>query len=235
MYVITADQIGSRADIDRSEAMRLELQAEFGDRLALPVDQTAGDEVQAITADPATALELILALHRAERWSIGLGIGDVREPLPDAVRKAAGPAFVAAREAVDAGKRADGRFALRAADDRRGLLDAAQVEALIRILLLLRDRRTPQGWEAVDLVRDGRTQKDAARLLGISDAAVSQRLRAAQWNADGDAGPALVRLLADLDGLVGRGPDDDTAARAATGSHDGDAPHSDAMLDGRDR
>ena len=38
MYVITADQIGSRADIDRSEAMRRELQAGFGDRLVLPVE-----------------------------------------------------------------------------------------------------------------------------------------------------------------------------------------------------
>ncbi|KZE92605.1 hypothetical protein AVP42_02290 [Agromyces sp. NDB4Y10] len=222
MFVITADQIGSRADIDRSAAMQEELQAEYGDRLALPVDQTAGDEVQAITADPGTALDLVLALHRAERWSIGLGVGDVREPLPDAVRKAAGPAFIAAREAVDAAKRADARFALRAADDRPGTLDAAQVEALVRLLLLLRDRRTPQGWEAVDLVRDGRTQKDAARLLGISDAAVSQRLRAAQWNADGDALPALVRLLAELDR---RGAE-------ADGDGDGDAPLAEVRHDG---
>jgi hypothetical protein len=160
----------------------------------------------------------VLALHRAGRWSIGVGVGDVREPLPDAVRKAAGPAFVAAREAVDAAKRTDARFALRAADDRGGLLDPSHVEALVRLLLLVRERRTPQGWEAVDLVRDGRSQKDAARILGISDAAVSQRLRAAQWNADGDATPALVRLLGDLDVAAPRdapGPDpsDDGARR----------------------
>jgi hypothetical protein len=218
MYVITADQIGSRADIDRSDAMRRELQAGFGERLELPVDQTAGDEVQAITADPVTALDLVLALHRAGRWSIGLGVGEVREPLPDAVRKAAGPAFVAAREAVDAAKRTDARFALRAAEGHGGMLDPAHVEALVRLLLLLRERRTPQGWEAVDLVRDGRTQKDAARILGISDAAVSQRLRAAHWNADGEAAPALVRLLGELDVAADRdapGPDrsDDGAGR----------------------
>jgi hypothetical protein len=218
MYVITADQIGSRADIDRSDAMRRELQGAYGAQLALPVDQTAGDEVQAITADPVTALDLVLALHRAGRWSIGLGVGDVREPLPDAVRKAAGPAFVAAREAVDAAKRTDARFALRAAEDRGRLLEPSHVEALVRLLLLLRDRRTPQGWEAVDLVSDGRTQKDAARVLGISDAAVSQRLRAAQWNADGDATPALVRLLGELDGGARRDapdadPSDDGAHR----------------------
>lgn len=218
MYVITADQIGSRSDIDRSDAMRRELQDGYGERLALPVDQTAGDEVQAITADAETALDLVLALHRAGRWSIGVGVGDVREPLPDAVRKAAGPAFVAAREAVDAAKRTDARFALRAAEGRGGLLDPSHVEALVRLLLLLRERRTPQGWEAVDLVRDGRSQKDAARILGISDAAVSQRLRAAQWNADGDAAPALVRLLDELDVAPPRDapapePSDDGARR----------------------
>lgn len=226
MYVITADQIGSRVDIDRSETMQRELQAAFGERLVLPVDQTAGDEVQAITADPVTALDLVLALHRAGRWSIGVGVGDVREPLPDAARKAAGPAFIAARDAVDAAKRADARFALRAADDRRGLLDPAHVEALVRLLLLLRDRRTPQGWEAVDLVRDGRTQKDAARLLGISDAAVSQRLRAAQWNADGDAAPALARLLGDLDR---------SGAGDASSDATDDAPGSERSHDGADR
>ncbi|MGR0220537.1 DNA-binding protein [Agromyces sp. ZXT2-6] len=226
MYVITADQIGSRADIDRSDSMRHELQAGFGDRLALPVDQTAGDEVQAITADPATALDLVLALHRAGRWSIGLGVGDVREPLPDAVRKAAGPAFVAARDAVEAAKRADARFALRAAEGDHGTLEPAHVESLVRLLLLLRDRRTPHGWEAVDLVRDGRTQKDAARILGISDAAVSQRLRAAQWNADGDAAPALIRLLGELD-VAGRIPTGDPAG--------GDAPGRDRSDDGAGR
>lgn len=216
MFVITADQIGSRVDIDRSAAMQQELQSAYGAELVLPVDQTAGDEVQALTADAATALDLVLDLHRAARWSIGLGIGEIREPLPDAVRKAAGPAFLAAREAVDAAKRTDSRFALRAADDRRGVLEPADVEALVRLLLLLRDRRTPHGWEAVDLVRDGRTQKDAARELGISDAAVSQRLRAAQWTADGDAVPAMVRLLIDLDGATDPARHDDR--------HAGDAP-----------
>jgi hypothetical protein len=47
---------------------------------------------------------------------------------------------------------------------------------------------------------------------------VSQRLRAAHWNADGDAAPALVRLLGDLD-VASRGdapgadPSDDGAHR----------------------
>ncbi|WP_400993250.1 DNA-binding protein [Agromyces sp. GXQ0307] len=210
MFVITADQVGSRADVDRSSTMQQELQDRFDDRLLLPVDQTAGDELQALTDQAATAVDLVLHLARDGHWSIGLGIGDVREPLPDAVRKATGGAFFAAREAVEAAKRADGRFALRTDGDDVGLLPAREVEAVFRLLLLLRDRRTPQGWEAVDLVRSGRSQKHAAELLGISDAAISQRLRAAMWSADDDAQPAIVRLIASLDrrDAAHDGPDD---------------------------
>ncbi|WP_240898295.1 SatD family protein [Agromyces luteolus] len=200
MYVVTADQIGSRTDVDRSAAMQRELQGRFGELLRLPVDQTAGDELQVLTDDAATATDLVLHLARDGHWSIGLGVGGVREPLPDAVRKATGGAFFAAREAVDAAKRAEARFALRTDGADTGLLPAGEVEAIVRLLLLLRDRRTPQGWEAVDLVRSGRSQKHAAELLGISDAAVSQRLRTAMWSADDEARPAIVRLIASLDG-----------------------------------
>jgi hypothetical protein len=236
MFVVTADQVGSRTDIDRSAAMQRELQERFGRRLRLPLDQTAGDELQALTDDPATALDLVLAFGRDGHWSIGLGVGDVRLPLPDAVRKAAGGAFIAAREAVEAAKRADGRFALRAATPPASAADAAaqapaqaadshtatptltapELEPLIRLLLLVRDRRSPQGWEAIDLVRDGHSQKNAASILGISDAAVSQRLKAAVWSVDDEARPGLVRLLAELD----------RATDAARGT--GDAAPSDA-------
>ncbi|GAA2046326.1 hypothetical protein GCM10009819_37720 [Agromyces tropicus] len=199
MYVVTADQVDSRTDVDRSEAMRDHLQERFGDVLRLPVDQTAGDELQLLTADAEAAVDVILELARDGHWSIGLGVGEVREPLPDAVRKATGEAFFAAREAVEAAKRADARFALRAPSSDAVPVPPDDVEAIARLLLLLRDRRTAQGWEAVDLVRDGRSQKDAAERLGISDAAVSQRLRTAMWSADADARPALVRLVAMLD------------------------------------
>jgi hypothetical protein len=219
MFVVTADQVGSRTDIDRSAAMQRDMQERFGRRLRLPLDQTAGDELQALTDDPGTALDLVLAFGRDGHWSVGLGVGDVRMPLPDAVRKAAGGAFIAAREAVEAAKRADGRFALRAAapparaadatapataqapaaQATTPVLTAPELEPLIRLLLLVRDRRSPQGWEAIDLVRDGHSQKHAAAILGISDAAVSQRLKAAVWSVDDEARPGLVRLLAELD------------------------------------
>jgi hypothetical protein len=223
VFVITADQVGSRTDIDRSAAMQVELQRRFGERLRLPVDQTAGDELQALTEHADAALDLVLALGRDGHWSTGLGVGTVRTPLPEAVRKAAGGAFIAAREAVDAAKRADGRFALRAAidpatDAAAPALEPAELEPLVRLLLLVRDRRSPQGWEAIDLVREVGSQKRAAETLGISDAAVSQRLKAAVSSIDDEARPGLVRLLAGLDLAA----DPARARRAPSGNTPGD-------------
>lgn len=202
MFVLTADQVGSRVDVDRSGSVQAALNERFGPSLLLPADQTAGDEVQALTRDARTALDLVLHLARDGHWSVGLGVGEVRMPLPDAVRKATGPAFIAARDAVEAAKRADGRFALRTDPDapagRRRSAD--DVEALIRLLLVVRERRSPAGWEVADLVAGGRPQKHAAAVLGISDAAVSQRLKSGMWAVDEAARPALVRLLEELDG-----------------------------------
>ncbi|WP_187432422.1 DNA-binding protein [Agromyces mariniharenae] len=196
MFVITADQVASRRDADRTGALVEALAERYADQLVLPADQTAGDEIQLVTRSASTALAVVLDATRTGRWSVGLGVGGIRMPLPDAARKASGSAFIAAREAVGAAKRADGRFALRAAGDPQA---AADLEALVRLLLLLRERRTEPGWEVVELMRTGHQQKEAAAILDVSAAAVSARLKAAMWRAEEDARPVLERLLAELD------------------------------------
>ena len=198
MFVITADQVGSRRDTDRTGDLVEQLTGAYGPSLALPADQTAGDEIQLLTGSAEATLGIVLDTTRTGWWSVGLGVGSIRMPLPDAVRKATGPAFIAAREAVDAAKRADGRFALRAGStELEGA--AADAEALIRLLVLLRDRRSDHGWEVVELMRTGHQQKEAAAILDVSAAAVSARLKAAMWRAEEDARPALVRVLERLD------------------------------------
>ncbi|WP_395243405.1 DNA-binding protein [Agromyces sp. MMS24-K17] len=198
MFVITADQVGSRHGDDLAADLIALLTAAHGDDLLLPPDQTAGDEVQLLTDSADAALGLALAATRTGDWSVGIGVGDIRMPLPDAVRKAGGPAFIAARDAVEAAKKADGRIALRAGRPEAAD-EAARVESLLRLLVLLRDRRSDPGWEVVDLVADGRPQKAAAARLAITPAAVSARLKAAQWRAEQDARPAVAHLLAALD------------------------------------
>lgn len=206
MFVITADQIGSRTDRDRAGEMIAELVAAFGPAFTLPPDQTAGDEIQLLLPDAGTTLAAVLALHRSGHWSIGLGIGDLRTPLAETTRQASGGAFVAARAAVTRAKKTEARFSLEvdpavelASGRTAPLLDAEGVEALITTLLLLRQRRSSEGWAAIDLLTSGMSQVQIAAELGISPAAVSQRIRTALWRVDQSAQPALVRLLENLE------------------------------------
>ena len=68
-------------------------------------------------------------------------------------------------------------------------------EALVRLLVELRDRRTDEGWEAYDLLARGLTQREAAGELGISEGAVSRRVSAAGIRAEEAALPALAKVL----------------------------------------
>lgn len=192
MFAITADQIDSRHGPDLAESALGLLARVGGSRLALPADRTAGDEVQAITDDPHAALELILELARTERWSIGIGIGAVRTPLPADTRAATGPALIAAREAVDSAKKRPSRAAVAGAGIRP---DAATLQATLELLLHLRERRSPEGWELYDLVESGLTQAEAAGALGITPQAASKRAIAAGLRLDSAARAALTALL----------------------------------------
>jgi hypothetical protein len=214
MFVITADQIDSRNDRDRADGLLETLRGPFGKAFVLPPDQTSGDEIQMLLADARTTLDVLLAIHRTGHWSVGLGIGAVRAPLAASTRQSAGEAFIAARDAVTRAKRADARFALATGpaavgdDDRSGVprsqrsaaaLSGEETEALLSMLLLLRQRRSREGWEASDLLATGLSQAEVAVRLGISTGAVSQRIKAALWRVEEAARPALVRLLDNLD------------------------------------
>src|SRR6187551_3568583 len=132
MFAVTADQIGSRAAADLADAQLASLGKLTAGRLVLPVDRTAGDEIQAATEDASTALAIVLHLTRDGNWSVGLGIGDVRTPLPDSTRAMTGPAFILARDAVIAAKKRTTRFSLEV--DTGRLPDSSILEPLIDLL-----------------------------------------------------------------------------------------------------
>jgi hypothetical protein len=206
MFVITADQIDSRNDRDRAGELIAQLTTVFGESFLLPPDQTSGDEIQVLLTDAPACVDVILAIHRTGHWTIGLGVGEVRRPLARSTRQSAGDAFIAARDAVTRAKRSDARFALtapaseNAASERFApVLSSGEVEAIFAMLLLVRQRRTKEGWQAVDLLQTGRTQAEVAAELDISTAAVSQRIKAALWRTEESVRPALARLLENLD------------------------------------
>lgn len=193
MFAITADQVGSRAAADLADAQLAAISAQAAGHLVLPADRTAGDEIQAATDDAGTALALVLHLTRDGNWSVGLGIGDVRLPLPEATRAMTGSAFILARDAVTAAKKSPTRFAL-AIDDGR-LPDARLLQPLIDLLLQLRARRTPEGWEVADQLVGDTTQAQLAAQLGVTPQAISLRVQNAQLHTETAAIAALTELL----------------------------------------
>lgn len=201
MFVLTVDQIDSRHTDDRVESVLGDLASRHGAALLTAPERTAGDEFQLATRDAATALEIALGLVRGETWSVGLGIGDVTGPLGPSVRALTGSAFVNARDAVTAAKRRPARFAL-VTDDAD---ETARLDPLVRLLLALRERRTPEGWELADLLDadPGMSSKDAAGRLGISAQAASQRALTAGLKLDAEARDALVALLTAADARIG--------------------------------
>jgi hypothetical protein len=195
MFVITADQIDSTHRADLAGHAVAHFNSNYRSALVLPVDRNAGDEIQAMVDDPTAALALILELTRSAQWSVGCGIGDVRSPLPANTREAAGPGFIAARQAVDHAKRSPTRFAMRI--DKGQLLTEADVAPILDLVLLIRSRRTDEGWELYDLMASGLTQTEAASRLDISPQAASQRARAGGIRTELAAHPAIARLLGD--------------------------------------
>ena len=197
MIVVTADQRHSTATGERVDALLTQLgpwQSHWAAAVALPLERTVGDEVQAVLTDPAAAVDLALALMREGDWSVGLGVGGVHLPLADSARASSGPAFVNARRAVE---RARGRGEpvpmVVAGDDDDS---AAEATAVLQLLAAVVRRRSRAGWEVADLMIRGTSQKDAAAALGISPQAVSQRVSAGMVEEERGARPVAARLLA---------------------------------------
>ena len=205
MIVITADQVDSRSTPDLAfETLEL-LNTTFAAHLVLAADRTAGDEIQLLVDDGRAAVDIALTLTRTGRWSVGLGFGTVREPLGASIRESTGDAFVAARHAVDRAKKKQSRFAVAA---EPASASARDLEALIDLLLVLRARRSDQGWEMHDLVNRGLSQADAAARIGITPQSASKRARAADLKAEDAALAPLARLADALDAASAPPPGD---------------------------
>ena len=203
MFVVTVDQQGSRTRGDRVPELLAALPADGPVR---GFERSVGDEVQAVYADAVGVLDVALHVHRLGGWSVGIGAATVDEPLPTSPRAGSGPAFVLAREAVEAAKSRmrSVPLAVRGADATA----AADAEAVLVLVAALRERRTPAGWAVVDALAAARAggdtevrQEDLAVWLGISQQAVSQRLRTALWAEERAARGAAARLLASAQGL----------------------------------
>lgn len=216
MIVITADQIDSRAGSDHVDAALRRVSYVLGDAAVLPPERTAGDEFQVLVSSGTSAVDVLRVLVRQGRWSIGVGLGPVRSPLPDTIRAATGPAFFAARAAVDRAKTAPEHFALEVATG--AARTTAEVEPLVAQTVRALGRRSAEGWELSDLLDAGLSRTEAATRLDITPQAVAKRYASAELRTDAPVRGALAALLEAADR-----PADGTG-----GDHDDHDDHDDA-------
>ncbi len=171
--VLTIDQRGSTGATATDRVPdTLAALADVG--MLRPFERTAGDEFQGVLVDPAALTTVVERLLREAGWSIGIGVGEVEEPLPESTRAGRGPAYIHARAAVTSAKSAPWR--LRVVGDVPG---ARALETTLWLWAHVLNRRTPRGWEVADLVEEGATYDEVARRLGVTQSAISQRAQAA--------------------------------------------------------
>lgn len=229
MFVMTMDQRASSRGPDRVTALiegLVEQEAdESGRGIVRPFQRTAGDEVQGVVDRAETVVGIALSAARSGHWSVGIGVGQVRQPLPEETRAGAGPAFEYARVAVERAKHSPGRVAVAGpvviggstdptdsadsstaaavGDESSELLEA--IEASLQLLAELEHRRSEEGQDAGRLMDAGKTQREAARELGVTQQAVSSRLRTGLWGESRRLASVVSGMLERVDRLVDGG------------------------------
>lgn len=201
MYVLTIDQRHSRTSEDRVPRL---LDALAGVPRVAAFERTAGDEIQGLLDDPAAVRTALLLALRDGDWHCGVGVGEVDDDSwSTGTRAGRGPAYLAARDAVEAAKSLPGSVAIRvpAAAEKSAAESsatgwAADCEAVWTLVASLVLDRTEAQWRTVDAVDRSPTQAAAADTLGITPTSVAGNLRASGIREERAAYPALDRLLA---------------------------------------
>ncbi|WP_247044103.1 MarR family transcriptional regulator [Arthrobacter rhizosphaerae] len=228
MFILTIDQRGSTGDIDRVPSL---LQDVAPLTTSGTFERSVGDEIQGAVQDPGEVVAIALHALRQGHWYVGIGVGPVDTPLPQSPREGSGPAFVAARHAVERAKAAAGHVPLavlpgmalrsdadggrvdsRSVDARRAHAASAcaNAEAVLRLIGRLIQERSEAQWKVVDTLttvqqnREARhgSQKVVARELGITEQSVSRAVLRSGWQEEWAARPAAEMLLALAHGII---------------------------------
>ncbi|MGF9647396.1 MarR family transcriptional regulator [Pseudarthrobacter oxydans] len=210
MYVLTIDQRGSSADVDRVP----ELISALRGLTTAPFERSVGDELQGVVEHAAEVVDIALHALRSGNWYVGIGIGTVQLAPGGSPREGSGSGFVAARKAVELAKGAAGQVPLSVVSGtmgrgrevppqaREGAVSSANAQAVLRLIGRLVQQRTQAQWRVVDRLRasqggEGRhgSQKLVAHDLGITEQSVSRAVLRSGWQEEWAARPAAAMLL----------------------------------------
>ena len=210
MYVLTIDQRGSTADVDRVP----DLIAALRSLTPAPFERSVGDELQGVVEHAEDVVEIALYALRSGHWYVGIGIGAVQLTPGGSPREGSGSGFVAARKAVELAKASAGQVPLSVVSGsigrgrempphaKEGAMTSANAQAVLRLIGRVVQQRTPAQWRVVDRLRalqgvDGKhgSQKHVAQELGITEQSVSRAVLRSGWQEEWAARPAAAMLL----------------------------------------
>ncbi len=185
---ILGDQIDSRIDDRRDLELvaieqRIEEINEFcGDRLKVPFSISRGDEIQALVADPMTALDVIDTFD-TNSWLISfrytIGIGGLSTELRRQTWDMDGPCFHNARDAMELAKKEKRWLTVRGLDP----LQDEIVNGVARSLQVIRQGWTRRQRQAYSIRRHEELQQVAAELMGMDQSTLSKMLKAAHYKS----------------------------------------------------
>ncbi|MFJ6158081.1 MarR family transcriptional regulator [Pseudarthrobacter sp. NPDC092184] len=220
MYVLTIDQQGSTADVDRVP----ELIAALRNLTPVPFERSVGDELQGVVEHAADVVDIALHALRDGHWYVGIGIGVVSLAPGASPREGTGSGFVAARKAVELAKGTAGQVPLSVVSGsmvrgkdlqphaQEDAVASANAQAVLRLIGRLVQQRTEAQWRVVDRLRaiqgEARhgSQKQVARGLGITEQSVSRAVLRSGWQEEWAARPAAAMLLDYAHSLAARTP-----------------------------
>ncbi len=184
---VIADMVGSR-EVPRSQ--RGALQKKFGDLIArLNLDYrkaiaakfviTLGDEFQGLLRSATVIPELIWRLEDfpACQFRVAIGLGTLDTPLQKYAINIDGPALHIARTAIESAKKTNALGGVF-----RGFGDLDEIlNGMARLLWFQRSQWTNSQRKIVSLLRQGMSQTEVARKLGIKKQVVSRQVLAAGY------------------------------------------------------
>ena len=189
--VVTIDERGSRQTAgSRAGTLARLLNGDPAVAPELPFEVTVGDELQGVLRSPVDIVPVLRAVARHAGWWVGIGIGQI-EAFGESARVSTGVAFVQARLAVDRAKKVPWGVAVEGAGWKR----VDELDRAVALWVTMLEMRSERGWQTVDLRLRGLSEPEIASLLGITQQAVNQRLRAAFFAQDVE-GTQLVQSIA---------------------------------------
>lgn len=198
MFAVIADQRRSGGESGPADALARRLTSTLD--LELPAAVTAGDEFE-LVCDGATLAAVAAAIAEDDAdWYVGVGIGTVEPGVERRVNLAGGTALVTARRALERAKTDAAALVVLAADADDAPEAPRALRGALAALVDLLGRRSPEQRDTVRQSRAGHTQRQIADDLGVTQQAVSRRLRAAGAAFEDDLRLAVAHLAVAADG-----------------------------------